>query len=108
MKNTKDFLEEILKNENFAKKFENIKDFEVLKEKAKSEGYDISKEELEELKAEAKNRMSDEQLDKVAGGVTKDEAEQFCDDFVYGFGLPFKTAGKCGKIVLDFLGGLFS
>lgn len=95
MKNTQDFLERLINDENFAKKFGEIEDFEALKEKAKKEGYDISKEEFKKLQAEANSELSDEELESASGGGS---VKQFLKDlgtgFVQGFTGTLSVAGK--------------
>ncbi len=85
MKNTREFLERLVNDENFAKEFDKIKDFETLKEKAKKEGYDISKEEYNKLELEVEKHLSDEQLESASGGSAKQFFKDFGEGFVKGF-----------------------
>ena len=57
-------LMEKLKDEAFAKKFEGFKSVEDFVAIAKKEGYDISIEDIESITKD----LSDEDLEKVAGG----------------------------------------
>ena len=68
MKSTKDFLERLVNDEGFAKKFEGVKDLEDLKKVAGGEGYDINLEEYKKIHAEAAE-LSDEKLSSASGGV---------------------------------------
>ncbi len=68
MKNTREFLERLVNDKGFAKKFEGIKDLENLKKVAGGEGYDINLEEYKKIQAEALE-LSDEKLESAAGGV---------------------------------------
>lgn len=105
MKNTQDFLERLINDENFAEEFGKIEDFEALKEKAKKEGYDISKEEFEKLQAEANSELSDEELESASGGVSKASVKKFFKDFAEGFKIGFTGAAKVVTNVVGLLTG---
>lgn len=67
MKSTREFLERLVNDKEFAKKFESVKDLENLKRVAGGEGYDINLEEYKKIQKEAA-QLSDEQLESAAGG----------------------------------------
>lgn len=105
MKNTQDFLERLINDENFAKKFGEVEDFEALKKEAQREGYDISKEEFEKLQAEANSELSDEELESASGGVSKASVKKFFKDFAEGFKIGVTGAAKVvGNVVSIFTG----
>lgn len=103
MKSTREFLERLVNDKEFAKKFESIKDLEDLKKVAGGEGYDINLEEYKKIQKEA-SQLSDEDLEKTAGGYS---IGQFNRDFNEGIAASLNVLNGAGQLFAAGAGTVF-
>ena len=88
-KGLEDFREEILNGHTFDGKFKNITSIDEVYQIAKDEGYEFSKDELEDCE------ISDDILDSVAGG--KDDKTYRDEYYNVTDGLRVNLKGGAGK-----------